>query len=245
MKGRGIVHMVKNYLQNEYNILTNKIKKIEHDLKSAPEGYLKISNRKNDFSYYHMKNDSENNKEISKYLRKKKEENTSLIEKLVQKQYYQKLLPVIKEERKAIEEFLKKYHPHKKYDVFDKIVQPRKQFITPAFITPEKMTEQWECEEYQSNLKHPENLIYETNRGDMVRSKSEIIIADLLFYHKDFCAYRYEAPLYIQEKRMTLYPDFTIMKRSTAEILYWEHFGMMDVQTVQSRFASCCQWHHD
>lgn len=236
LKGSGIVHMVMKYLKNEYHILTKKIKEIEHDLKNAPEGYLKISNRKKDYSYYHMKNDQVNKKEISQYLSKKKEETPSFIEKLVQKQYYQKLLPVMKEEKKAIEEFLTKYDPQKKYDIYEKTTQPRKQFITPAFLTPEMKTQRWESEEYQPNPKYPENLIYETNRGDMVRSKSEIIIADLLYYHKDYCAYRYESPLYVSEKGMVLYPDFTIMKRSAAEIFYWEHFGMMDVESYVDTF---------
>lgn len=171
--------MAMKHFENEYNILIKKMKKIESYLKNAPEGYLKISTRKNGCSYYHMIKDK---KENCKYLEKQNENDVFLIKKLVQKQYYQKLLPVIKEEKAALEKFLEGYKPQLKYEVYDSLSQPRKQFIISEFVTPEQITEQWELEEYQSNSKYPEHLIYETNRGDMVRSKSEIIIADLLYY---------------------------------------------------------------
>ena len=38
--------------------------------------------------------------------------------------------------------------------------------------------------------------------------------------------FRYECPLELGNT--TLYPDFTIMHPKTGELIYWEHFGMMD-----------------
>ena len=63
-----------------------------------------------------------------------------------------------------------------------------------------------------------------TLKGEHVRSKSEVIIADRL-YSKGI-PYKYECPLYIGNK--VIYPDFTILRLSDRKILYHEHCGMMD-----------------
>ena len=66
---------------------------------------------------------------------------------------------------------------------------------------------------------------YTTDKGEQVRSKSELIIANLL--SKLGIPYRYEAPLAL--KRFgTVYPDFTILNMRTRKTIYYEHFGMMD-----------------
>ena len=69
-----------------------------------------------------------------------------------------------------------------------------------------------------------ENLIHKTARGEMVRSKSELIIADALFHLN--IDYIYEKPLTFQYQK-SIYPDFTIFCFSGGIIL-WEHLGMLD-----------------
>ncbi len=69
------------------------------------------------------------------------------------------------------------------------------------------------------------NRIYPTTKGDVVRSKSEVIIANLLFY--EGLEYEYEAKL--QHKHGTMKPDFTI-KTPSGKRIYWEHLGMLGVE---------------
>lgn len=78
-----------------------------------------------------------------------------------------------------------------------------------------------------SKDKLPENLIHTTLAGHKVRSKSEVIIANLLYTNR--IPYRYEAALTLNE--LTVYPDFTILHPATQQLFYWEHFGMMDKST--------------
>ena len=77
---------------------------------------------------------------------------------------------------------------------------------------------------------YPENLRYETERGDVVRSKSEVIIANILYQNREHILYKYERPLEIVEngRKKTIYPDFTIINKNTGKITYWEHAGRMD-----------------
>jgi TPR repeat protein len=79
---------------------------------------------------------------------------------------------------------------------------------------------------------YPESLIHKTARGEMVRSKSEIIIADALFnLHIE---YAYERVLTLKD-RTILRPDFSIYCVS-GDIILWEHLGMLDSQEYKAKW---------
>ncbi len=71
--------------------------------------------------------------------------------------------------------------------------------------------------------KHLLNKIYSTHKGDKVRSKSEVIIANTL--HANKVKYEYEKKLYYN-KDSWIEPDFTITMPDGTEV-YWEHLGMI------------------
>lgn len=77
---------------------------------------------------------------------------------------------------------------------------------------------------------YPEKLQFETEKGDMVRSKSEVIIANILYNNSDFLLYKYERPLKLMMngKEILMHPDFTIIHKRTGRIKYWEHVGRID-----------------
>ena len=70
-----------------------------------------------------------------------------------------------------------------------------------------------------------DRLIHRTKRGDLVRSKSEVIIANELLA-QGIDRYEYEAPLELSNGE-TRYPDFTIVDDDTGESYYWEHLGLL------------------
>ena len=78
-----------------------------------------------------------------------------------------------------------------------------------------------------------EGLIHRTERGDLVRSKSELVIADKL--HARGIDYAYEQPLVLPNGR-TRYPDFTIADHARGVSFYWEHLGMLDDQGYRARW---------
>ena len=57
----------------------------------------------------------------------------------------------------------------------------------------------------------------------MLRSKSEVIIANLLHEHE--IPFRYEQPLIAGDGTLRL-PDFTVTSRGRT--YYWEHLGLLD-----------------
>ena len=83
-----------------------------------------------------------------------------------------------------------------------------------------------------------DRLIHRTARGEAVRSKSEVIIANLL--HTRGIEYRYEEPLEIGG--LTKYPDFTIEDDNTGQTYYWEHLGMLSDERYQRRWLEKMEW---
>jgi hypothetical protein len=84
-----------------------------------------------------------------------------------------------------------------------------------------------------------ERLIHITSRGEAVRSKSEVIIANLLHARK--VHYHYETPLEIAG--VTKYPDFTIEDDDTGVTYYWEHCGMLSDPGYRKRWDTKKEWY--
>jgi hypothetical protein len=78
-----------------------------------------------------------------------------------------------------------------------------------------------------------EGLIHRTERGDLVRSKSELVIADKLFARG--IQYAYEQPLVLPTGRIR-YPDFTITDHAQGLTFYWEHLGLLNDSGYRSRW---------
>jgi hypothetical protein len=76
-----------------------------------------------------------------------------------------------------------------------------------------------------------------SQRGEPVISKSEAIIANILFEYerKGFLTYTYERKLDLSTGR-TIKPDFTIEHPSTGRKFFWEHLGLLDTQEYKEKW---------
>ncbi len=72
------------------------------------------------------------------------------------------------------------------------------------------------------------NKIYTTQKGDLVRSKSEVIIANMLYTSN--IDYEYEKKLVKNDK--SILPDFTIYHNN--QTLYWEHLGLIGIESYDN-----------
>ena len=71
---------------------------------------------------------------------------------------------------------------------------------------------------------YEQSLIHRTLKGDLVRSKSEVIIANMLY--EAGIEYEYEKELDLGEDGIRI-PDFTIEDAESGLCFYWEHCGML------------------
>jgi ATP-dependent exoDNAse (exonuclease V) alpha subunit len=85
---------------------------------------------------------------------------------------------------------------------------------------------------------YEEGKIHRTLTSEMVRSKSEVIISNMLF-ERDI-PFRYEVPLFAPDGSFYL-PDFTVTW--AGETWYWEHLGMMDRDEYRASWARKKEWY--
>lgn len=86
----------------------------------------------------------------------------------------------------------------------------------------------------------PEGLIHRTERGEKVRSKSEVIIANML--HNLGLDYRYEFPIEGTNQLGIRRPDFVFFNSEHRPVL-WEHLGMLHDEQYRERWNAKLTWY--
>lgn len=185
-------------------------------LKTATEGRLRVSVKNGVPSYYKMLEKYSN----GSYIRKR---DLILAKKIAQKEYDVSVLEAAGKQIECLEkviEILKKNDIEKK---FLQLSEHKKCLIEPVTLTDEEYASRWQNVEYRSKPFSELGPELYTARGERVRSKSEVIIADTL--NRLGIPYRYEFPVSL--KRFDVYPDFYCLNVRTRREFIWEHFGLM------------------
>lgn len=86
---------------------------------------------------------------------------------------------------------------------------------------------------------YEEGKIYSTLTDYFVRSKSEVIIANMLF-ESGIDSIQYEEPLFASDGTFYL-PDFTIQWKGRT--LYWEHLGMLEKDNYRKHWEQKEKWY--
>ena len=191
----------------------------ESSLKNCSEGHLRISlNGKNPRYYQSFREEGK----CDKYLSLKE---MNLIRELAQKSYDIKICKSVTRELNSIERYLNSCPKVVAEQICEMMHLERQQLIVPIAPSREQIRNEWLAVEYEGkgfDERVPE--IY-TDKGERVRSKSELLIANELF--RADIPYRYEYPVYIK-RWGTIYPDFMVLALAKKKEVYWEHFGRMD-----------------
>lgn len=211
--------------------LQERLKKLQEILAAKtksqvkkPKGHLRIAQRNGQSQFYHY-TDPKNKK--GQYIHKSK---WNFAASLAQKDYDANLIKALKKEIEAIKIYLNQTKSGGAIPrLYNKLCPARQSLVWPVTYTDQQYKALWQNESYSSNPFMETNLNMDTSRGEKVRSKSEVIIADTLF--RLGVPYRYEFPLELirgNGAKTTVYPDFLCLNVRTRKELYWEHFGMMD-----------------
>ena len=203
-------------LNTRYIIITQSIIELEKKLKEFPEGRLSVKHRKNVCHFYR-----EGLVSGVEYLNK---DNSDLIEKLVQKNYLEKVLKAAKQECTALQKALNIYPVTVAEEVYDTLAPDRKALAKPIILSDKEFAKRWLATPYKRKTIKKGITTFKTLKGDKVRSKSEVIIADRLWANG--IPYKYECPLIAGGE--IIHPDVTILRMSDRKIVYHEHCGRMD-----------------
>lgn len=204
--------------------LEKQIKSLESKLKEFPEGKLICAQNENRSKWY--VSDGHN----SVYLPKNQRQ---LAEKLATKNYLSLLCEDMHHEKEAIEYYLRHHKPSKAEDLLINESEFQK-LLSSTFKSQSQEMNDWINSPYETCKKYSEQRIYKTSSGNIVRSKSEVLI-DMALYTNSI-PFRYECELNLGN--MVIYPDFTIKHPKTGKIYYWEHFGRMDDEVYAKNAAA-------
>lgn len=204
-------------ISERVTFLTKLISEKEKALSKCIEGSLRVARHGKNYQYYWRKDQKDPS---GKYIRN---EDVEIVKRLAQKEYDKKILNLAKKENKLLMAFLNSVDRNWMIGVYHSIHDGKKQYINPVIVDDETFVKEWESYSYNGKA-FPEGYPeYYTKKGERVRSKSEIIIANTLYSLG--IPYRYECPLLVGEN--LFYPDFTMLNVRTRKEKYLEHLGMM------------------
>ena len=135
------------------------------------------------------------------------------------------MLKSIRNEKKAIENYLRSYPSTSPEEVFAKLIPARKALVTPLFVEGEDYAKLWQAQPFEENPYLPEEKLFSTKRGEKVRSKSEAMIADT--YFDMGIPYKYDYPVEVGNGKKK-YVDFAVLDVRNKRVIYHEHLGRMD-----------------
>lgn len=156
------------------------------------------------------------------YIPKKKR---YLAEQLALKKYLTLQLKGTSYEKKIIDYYLS--HHISDAEAMEQLMAESSEYqdlLSPYFTNNSKELNDWQHADYEKSQRYPENLIYKSISGNVLRSKSEVLI-DMMLY-ANHIPFRYEEVIQLGD--ITIAPDFTIKHPVTGQLYYWEHFGKMD-----------------
>lgn len=220
------MEQLKNLLEVREKQLLQLKKEKEKALLTVPEGSLRVCNSGNRTQYYQRKDSQDLN---GVYIR---ESDIQVARDLAQKDYDRKVLQAVDKELSAVRKYLANYPKINAERVYEKLHEKRQTLITPICETEEQFISKWEAIKYQGKGFSEDTPEFYTAKGERVRSKSELIIADLL--NREGIPYRYEYPIHLKGMGK-IYPDFTVLNIKTRKEMYLEHLGMMDDPTYAEK----------
>jgi hypothetical protein len=98
--------------------------------------------------------------------------------------------------------------------------------------------------ESAADVPYAEHLIHRTLKGHMVRSKSELVIANMLFDRGLGDRYEYERKVAGSFREGTLRPDFSFVD-AAGDLVLWEHLGMLRKPKYKADWEWKRQWYLD
>lgn len=210
-------------IENEISFIEEHIRNVSFELdalvKIVPEGAkLRSAKHRRGYQYFLRLNPADINGEYIKTKNKKQAITLAQIE------YDENLLSMLKDSLSELKLIKLNCSEEIFETVFNNMPPGKRVLIKPPYISDEGFISAWKNTAFSGLDFNPDFPEYYTRQNLRVRSKSEVIIADIL--DEAGIPFLYEKPLRL--KSGTVHPDFTLLNIKTRKELYWEHLGMMD-----------------
>ena len=195
--------------------LSERLENANKELSTCPEGTLSYVKRGGTGTFFQIINFG------GKRLRKSINKAPDFIRGLARKEYLIKEKKLLEKNIKVLKDAMKTLVEPSPDNVL-KSISKHLQGIPEHYFFPQQNKDCWANQPYEMSDYRPEEKKHTTSRGLKVRSKSEVLIAEMLYIFN--IQFRYEQVIRING--IVLVPDFTI-KLPDGRVFYWEHCGLM------------------
>lgn len=226
-----LLQMLKEDIKTQHHLLEIYRK----TLLTLPKGTLRYRIMKGHVRYFRYN-------PVTRKVTYLRESDRELVLSLKQRRLLEEAIRTMERNLHTEEKLLKIYQA---YDPISCQTRLGKVYQDAPELFHEKNGKHTKKESYQ-NPYRKEDLIHKTSFGMLCRSKSEAMIADLLY--KAGIPFYYEARLVLYDEwgeKHVYYPDFTI-ELPDGSVMYWEHFGRMDLPDYrQKNFKRIANYHYN
>lgn len=160
IKEKGGIYIIKD-IKKEIQYLRKKLETAKKELETLPQGSLRCTSSNGTDQFYID----------GHYISKK---NVELVTKVAQREYYERLVPVLEDTIQRLCSVIELYDNHVMEKCFDKQCKARKQLVTPSIQSIDMKVEAFMKQTYEPSGFSDEDMTeFYTHKGERVRSKSE------------------------------------------------------------------------
>ena len=185
-------------------------------LKEIPSERLNTTVSAGKYQYYRRNPATKKRKYISK-------KNLVEVRDIIQKEYEMKINRTLYQQRNRLDSFIRNYDLNSITEIYESMGKAKQCLINPIITPTDIFIKQWYEEYSPAQNSYPKKFSFDTNNGEIVRSKSEKIIADALL--KRNIPYSYEPRLTFGS--ISKCPDFAALNVRTRKTWFWEHLGRL------------------
>ena len=194
----------------------------KESLKKAPPGSMQINSQQNRVYYDYIHNGARRLKASDPW-------DQSLARDLAQKKYDEQIEKCAEAELKLLTKLQAFYRDGRPEDIYGRLHPARRDLVTPITLSDEEYAEHWQAQKHKSKPAPPAGQGFMTERDEIVRSKSEVFLANMML--RLFVRYHYEVEVmlvnHLTGQPYAAHPDFLVLNARTRKEYYFEHFGKM------------------
>ena len=202
-------------IKSEHEYVQKQINNLENRISSYPDGSI-YHTQNGTYDQWYLYTDSNPRKYIKK-------DETEIIPTMAMKKYEVLLLDELKLEEKLLSEY-EKLIRSKNSESMLRMDSPYHDMLLSSYQSIDSRVASFLNQSKESNEFLTENLKFKVDSNMIVRSKSEMLIAQGL--KNAHIPFLYEQTILLDNHKLS--PDFTIMHPKTGAKFIWEHLGLMD-----------------
>ncbi len=193
-----------------------KLQERQKDYKNLPHRGLRAASHRSGFQYY-IREDGPK----YRYVCRSK---LDTVKKMIQRDYEENLIRILQKDLKKISRLIDNCQLSSLAKEYDRLPEGKRVFVDPLVINDQMYVERWYKKYPGGKNTYQEAGQYTTDRGELVRSKSEKIIADM--FYRNAIPYQYEPEIVFRDGTV-VYPDFALLNVRKRKTFFWEHLGMI------------------